>query len=161
MSNARAEVAGFSSTTRGVVGGGWLGTSYTSNILYITIATTGNSTSFGSMGAGNNGEYAACSNSTRGLFAGNTGGSNVIQYVTIASTGNTTSFGTLISPLQRLCGTASPTRALFAAGGADNSSFSNVIQYVTIASTGNATDFGDLIYAVQGCAATSNCHGGL
>ena len=126
-----------SSSTRGVFA------QQSANVLnYITFSTTGNATDFGDL---SNTKYGrgACSNSTRGLFAGGDGGgySNVIDYITIATTGNSTDFGDLTVARGRITSTSSPTRGLFCCG--ENASAQNVIDYVTIASIGNATDFGD------------------
>ena len=63
------------------------------DILYITIASTGNSSDFGDCSAITD-FNAACSSSTRAVVA--LGQSrNILEYVTIASTGNTTDFGDL------------------------------------------------------------------
>ena len=42
-----------------------------------------------------------------------------------------------------MAGASSPTRGIFAGGGANDVEY-NIIDYVTIATTGNAQDFGDL-----------------
>ena len=123
---------------RGVWGGG----SSQSTIDYVTIATTGNASSFGTLYGGGRRWLAGCSNGSRGLFGG---GYNVnyISYITIASTGNSQDFGDLTVNRYALAACSSNTRGTFAAddsGGADGRS----IDYVTIASTGNASDFGDL-----------------
>ena len=66
-------------------------------IDYITIASTGNATAFGSLtvarGTYGNGGWGLAS-TTRGVFGG-AYDFNVIDYVTIASTGNATDFGDL------------------------------------------------------------------
>jgi hypothetical protein len=71
-----------------------------SNIIdYVTIATTGNATSFGQLIGSFGGGLSACSSTTTGIFAGgdsSTGRSSVIQYITVASTGNATSWGNLL-----------------------------------------------------------------
>ena len=63
---------------------------------YITIATTGNATSFGNLTLA---RYflAGVSSATRGVFGGGTTGavSAVMDYITIATTGNATTFGNL------------------------------------------------------------------
>ena len=94
---------GCSNSTRALFAGGDNGpSSYIkqSLIQYITIATTGNSTTFGNLSTG---LYApvGLSSSIYGLFASgeNTAGNptNLIEYVTIATTGNATSWGQLTS----------------------------------------------------------------
>ena len=109
LTRARQNPGGFSSTVRGVMGGGFNpgtspGTS-TDIIDYITIASTGNATDFGDLAFSTS--YAdGVSNNTRGVFSGlnnpsapgadgTFGNAPQILYVTIASTGNTTLFGEL------------------------------------------------------------------
>lgn len=152
---------GCSSTIRAVIGGGDPqagGLRNTNVIQYVTIASTGNASDFGDLLASTN-SITACSNNTRGVYAGGytTEAINVIQYITIASTGNSTDFGDLISALSAVAGCSSSTRGVFGGG----SSYINVIQYVTISSTGNASDFGDLTVGSQGMGACSDAHGGL
>ena len=111
LTRARKNPGGFSSTVRGVMGGGFQpgtdpGTS-TDIIDYVTIASTGNATDFGDL-AFNTAYADGVSNNTRGVFAGlnnpsapgadgTFGNAPQILYVTIASTGNTTLFGELTS----------------------------------------------------------------
>ena len=156
------EVAGLSSSTRGIFGGGRMDAPYvdiSSRIEYITIATTGNGTSFGDQNTGVR-YCAGLASTTRGLFGGgyrNDGSNdrNEIQYVTIATTGNAQSFGTLTNAAYNLGAASSGTRGIFAGGNTDSGRI-NVINYVTIATTGNATDFGDLSSTRSGIAGTSN-----
>ena len=103
---ARAAGGGLSSSTRGLVAGGWSadGGPDTNVIDYVTIASTGDAQDFGDLiKTGHN--RGAASNSTRGLFAGaynrkspapSTAGLTDIDYITIASTGNGTDFGDLV-----------------------------------------------------------------
>jgi hypothetical protein len=105
LSAARYQLGSCSSSTRGILAGGRgdppTTPSSTNVITYITIASAGNPTSFGSLtqaAYSNNG----CSSATRGLFAGGEisgGNTNNIDYVTIATTGNAVSFGQLITTL--------------------------------------------------------------
>ena len=156
LTQGRENVKGLASTTRGV----FIGAESYNVIDYITIGSTGNATDFGDLLSAATSSGGACSNSTRGLYAGGRRSSaqiDVIQYITIGSAGNSTDFGDLASATRYLDGAASSTRGVFM--GAQNA---NTIQYVTIASTGNATDFGDLTNnRSQNCAATGNAHGGL
>jgi hypothetical protein len=100
--------AGCSSSTRAVFGGGSLTTTgATQNVIqYVTIASTGNATDFGDLLNTNTEAIAACSNATRGLFAGGADGpaTNLIQYITIASTGNSIDFGDLTTARSTLAG---------------------------------------------------------
>jgi len=80
-----------------LLGGGLTTSARTSAITYITIATTGNSVDFGNLTQARQ-RLAACSNSTRGVFAGGeitAGNVNTMDYVTIASESNATDFGDL------------------------------------------------------------------
>ena len=86
-------MAGCSSSTRGLFGGGYTN----SNVIdYVTIATTGNATDFGDLTVGRY-YLAGCSSSTRGLFGGGyvSPASIADDDVTLASTGNDTDFGDL------------------------------------------------------------------
>ena len=145
------------STTRGIVAGGYDGSSFFAQIQYITIATTGNATNFGDLtdAPTPHGVWpGALSSSTRGVFAGGDSGSATIDYVTIASTGNATGFGNLLVGRDGLSGCSNSTRGLFAQG-YTGSVFSNVIDYVTIATTGNALDFGDCSTGSRGSSSMS------
>ena len=145
---------------RGVFGGGAT-PSVNSNVIdYVTISTTGNSADFGDMSR-TIAYYGACSNSTRGLFAGGSpSATNAIDYITIATTGNSQDFGDLTASKNSNAGCASPTRGIFAGGQAPTGI--NVIEYVTILTTGDAIDFGDLTTTNRFYVGTcSNGHGGL
>ena len=143
-----SDVVGVCDSSRGVI---WR--SQTS-LEYISVNTTGNSTSFGTIGGS---DYnAGWNDSTRAIFAQGSGGSTM-RYITIQTTGNAQTFGTLTASRQRLAGCGDGTYAIF--GGGENNvggTNSNVLDYVTIQTTGNATDFGDLLSATQRPAATSN-----
>jgi hypothetical protein len=124
---------------RGLFGGGFV-SSNVNTIDYVTISSTGNALDFGDISAAN-ANIAACSSSTRGIFGGGNGPSNVLDYITISSTGNATDFGDLTVARRELCACSSSTRGIFGGG---NSPLSNVLDYITVSSTGNAADFGDL-----------------
>ena len=134
-SASRFVSAGLSSTTRGVFGGGYTGSSTSNVIDYIAIASTGNATDFGNLTLARN-QLGGCASATRGLFCGG-GGYNTIDYITIASTGNATDFGDLPSGNYTNVAMATSTIAVITEG----SSGAN-LSTVTIASTGNATDWG-------------------
>ena len=153
-------VGGAGSQTRALFAGGVIYSGNTTiNIIdYVTIASTGNATDFGDLTlSGKNG--AACSNSTRAVFAYGRDGTgvnnNTISYVTIASTGNATDFGDRTVAQEMIAGCASSTLGVFAGGN------TNVIDYITFASTGNAVDSGDMFLGQEGMAACSSAHGGL
>ena len=135
----------FSSSTRGIFGGGFSSIpTKTNTIDYVTISSTGNAISFGTL---NDQVHAlsGCSNSTRGVFGGgiSTVFLNVIEYVTIATTGNAIDFGDLFQPRMVGSAAASPIRGLFSGGYAPGASV-NTIDFIAISTLGNAQDFGDL-----------------
>lgn len=99
LSSGRRWPAGASSSTRGLFFGGATDNSTfapINAIVYITIASTGNSTSFGDLTVAVR-AAAACSSTTRALCGGGQGVNkeNTISYVTIDSTGNAADFGDL------------------------------------------------------------------
>jgi len=136
-------------------------------IDYATIASTGNSSSFGELTTGRSVRFSA-SSPTRGVFgSGRTFHSpativrtNIIDYVTIATEGNAIDFGDLIQEyVEGFHGNAgnSSTRAIICSGD-DGSGSDNELSYITLASKGDAIDFGDSIdtTAGSGGSGTSN-----
>lgn len=162
-SGALSQTTGAASSTRGLVFGGTDDSTVTTNIQYVTIATTGNSTTFGALTQAREG-LAAASSSTRAVIGGGrAAGSifvNTIDYVTMTSTGNATDFGDLTIGRWQLASCSSQTNAVFG-GGNTTGGATNVIDKVTIATTGNATDFGDLTLDTSELSACSSGHGGL
>jgi len=98
--------SGLSNSIRGLIAGGQLGTAspltVTSAIDYVTIATGGNSQTFGDLYLARFQMFSnGCAAPTRGLFAG--GGNpgpkvNTIEYVNIMTLGDTVDFGDLSQP---------------------------------------------------------------
>ena len=148
LTSSRSNATPVSSSTRGIFAGGYNptpapGTRFTA-IDKVTISSTGNASSFGSLSGGRN-SAMGCSNSTRGLFAGGYQPTriNTIEYITIASDGNPIDFGDLTRSTRGSGGCSSSTRGIFG-GGSDSPGVSNIIDFVTISTLGNAADFGDL-----------------
>jgi len=82
-----------SSSTRGLIGLGYVHPARVNSIDFCTIATTGNAQDFGDLQLARN-AYGSCSNSTRGIFlGGNDPYTNIIDMVNIATTGNASDFG--------------------------------------------------------------------
>ena len=152
---------GASNNSRGLLFGGIYPASPAginqNNIDFITIASTGDGTSFGSLTTY---MYAAgvAGSSTRAVIAGGQRSTitptspltiqNIIEFITFATQGNSQDFGDLALSLRATSGASSGTRAVFA-GGYNASPIaynqgSNQISYITMASEGNAQDFGDL-----------------
>lgn len=104
--DGRAGIAGCSSSTRGVFGGGHTGVTLsplvTTNVIqYITIASLGNAIDFGDLTQSRERVHGT-SNTIRGVFNGGQTGNpavlvDTIDYITIASAGNAVDFGNLIA----------------------------------------------------------------
>ena len=136
-----------------LVGGYHPGNQYLDEIVYINLATTGNSQTFGELTVSDRNHVHGCvSDRTRGLSAGGSKAPGVItadiEYVTIASTGDAVDFGGDLT-LARYCPgvAANSTRGVFAGGNSPASPTNTNIDYVTIQSQGDANDFGDLTSA--------------
>ena len=150
------------SPTRGVYSSGETNASpyaVVNSMVYLTIATTGNTADFGD--AARAVRYpAATSNAVRGVQA--LGGSpntytNAIEYITIATLGDAIDFGDLVTSNLGYGGggLGSPTRAVFVVG--DNTD----VDYVQIMTKGNAVDFGNVTDSGSSGGGCSNGHGGL
>tara|TARA_B100001564_G_scaffold109045_1_gene90432 strand:- start:3 stop:1013 length:1011 start_codon:yes stop_codon:yes gene_type:complete len=130
----------------------------------VVYASHGNGVDFGE--ASHGGSNKAGSNSTRGIWAGTSGGSNtytnIIYTVSIQTLGNATDFG---DRTYDYVGSAmsSQTRMVMAGGKAAASphATTNIMDFIEIASSGNAQDFGDLSFDQADAGGTSDCHGGL
>jgi hypothetical protein len=164
--------AGFSNgiNNRGIFAGGTAAGSYPGGkaILYTTITTPSNSTSFGTSTT----IHAYCGGlsndiNQRGVIAGGgtawntTAVTNSIEYITISTTGNATSFGTIATAKNVFSGTSNRTGNIgIFAGGMTSATFvatstvSN-IESITISTTGNASNFGQLTTAKFAFGATS------
>ena len=83
-----------SSSTRGLIGLGYVHPTRSNAVDFCTIATTGNAQDFGDLTAAKQ-SYGSCSNSTRGLFFGGQTPTyiNNIDMVIISTTGDATDFG--------------------------------------------------------------------
>ena len=136
------------------VGGYNPSNTYLDEIVYINMATTGNSQTFGELTVSDRNHVHGCvSDRTRGLSVGGSKFPGVItadiEFVTIASTGNAVDFNGDLT-LARYCPgvAANSTRGVFAGGHSPAAGQNTNIDYVTIQSTGiNAQDFGDLTSA--------------
>ena len=157
----RYNTGALSSSTRAVFAGGDESpSSPVSDVMdFVTIRTLGNATDFGDLTATGTGGQSATSNSTRGLIG--ISNSNTINFITIATTGNAQDFGDASHNLGSSAAAGSPTRAVFAGGGASPAPLTNSMSFVEILTTGNGLDFGDLTDGRQNFAGFSNGHGGL
>ena len=158
---------GCSSSTRGILGGGYKPaaspTAVVDIIEYFTMASSGDTIDFGNLSDAR-GEVDACSSSTRGMWAGGEdipfADMNIIDYIEIATLGNATDFGNLTAAREHQASVNNSIRCAWACG--DTPTLVNTIDFVTIATTGNATDFGDdTITRTNGPTSASDAHGGL
>ena len=150
--------ASFSSSTRGIMAGGFANPSVVTAIEYVTIASAGDGISFGSLATSHFRNCGGCSSSTRGLIFGGGHPSyyNTIEYVEINTLGNALDFGDQSTSFAwRRC-FSSATRG-FSTGGFDGPAAPNITtDVVTIASKGNGTEFGKLSTKVFGMGAFAN-----
>ena len=156
----RRGVAGCSSNTRGIFGGG---TPVLSNTVdYVSISTIGNALDFGDLTIARRTQNGAASSPTRGVFLGGTvpgAYTSIIDFITIASKGNAVNFGNSLFTGAYRTGCSNATRGLFGSGYAP--SLINTIEYITISSTGNSVYFGDLTVLRHGTGACASQTRGL
>ena len=152
-----------------------------SQMEYVTIATTGNSSAMGNLTYARE-DGSALSNGTRmvvggGMFMAHSSAGysnmyvtyNVMDYFVVANFGSAGDFGDLLSHTTQLAGagTGSGDRGLFM-GGLDRtpysgnsyppSTYSDVMQYITVSTPSNATDFGDLRGGFAGTQASGDAY---
>ena len=154
--------ASFSSSTRGVSAGG--ASPDNRNILFITLASTGEQTDSGGDLSSNLLYYGTgVSNSTRGLICGGLapGRKSEIEYVTIASLGNSQDFGHLTADKFAMGAAASPTRGVLLGGSPSPGAQVDDIDAVTIPTLGDAQDFGTLTTATTQGSGASNATRGV
>mgnify|MGYP001285558331 CR=1 FL=1 len=145
-------------SSRAFFGGGYTqsGTPSSNAIEYVSIQTTGNTVDFGDLTRSDSSGPAACSSSTRGIWAGgNT--TNVIDYITLASTGNALDFGDLSRASHEPMACSDSTRGIIFIGGSTApAGYTDNIDFITMASTGNFTNFGNLLAGNSAGSALSN-----
>ena len=159
------------SSTRGLFAGGYNTTTSAdiNTISYVTISSSGGVADFGSLSGhwavySDGGYYGlgGTNDSTRGLFGGGQGPSNLIHYVTIATTGDATYFGDLKQGrAYALGGISNGIRGIIGGGSGSNPTIKSSLDYVNIQSTGNATHFGDMTGKRQAGTGLSNTTRGL
>ena len=159
---------GLSDATRGILVGGYTGSTGINNLRYVTIASTGDTVDFGDM---INATYGATgvASPTRGIIAQGvvvpSGRINSIEFITISTTGNAADFGDNNQQLNGMFGCSNAVRAVFA-GGYLSGGIQNAISFITMSTLGNAKEFGDITSTRgYGASATSRtracfCGGG-
>ena len=154
------KVGALSNQTRGIFALGYAAPNFalTNVIDFVTIATAADASNFADITpSSGRAAMAACSSTTRGLFAGGQtpSSSDIIDFITIASQGtDATDFGNLTQARDNVAGASSNTRAVF--GGGSSPTIRDTIDFVTIASAGDAIDFGNLVAARKSLAGTSD-----
>ena len=139
--------------TRGIFGNG---TSYDAKIQFITLASIGDTSSFGDLLSGRYmGGGAGGASPTRGFFfgglvSGQPAGTNLIEFVTIQTLGNSVDFGNLTVGRRAIAAVTNATRAVSCSGASPST---NTMDFITMASQGNATDFGDIANQAAGYGA--------
>jgi len=168
LTAGRYAIKSASDKTRGVFAGGRndpTPAAAVTTIDYITIASGGNATSFGSLStATTQSNGGNLGNTTRGIFAGVDNGSNAnsIIYITIQSTGTPQDFGDLNTSNGGTAQCCSSTRGVVAGNaGSPGTVTSNVMDFITISTLGNAADFGDLITPFRNASGISNAVRGV
>jgi len=142
MTTAKRFCTSCGDDTRGIIAGGTAGSTYYNETEYITYASPGNASAFGTLNTTNALMGAAVNDSTYALFQGDTSTANVqIDYVTIQTTGNASDFGDGSEGRYTSDGAGDATYALIAGGGPTPT---DSIDYFTFVTPGNATDFGNL-----------------
>ena len=146
-----------SNIARAVFTRGGSGDNAYNNLVYFTIANTGNATDFGDQTVGLYGRGGA-SNGTIGFFMGGTSGagnmSDVIDKITIASTGNATDWNDIWHGVMGCAGCGDDTRVLNAAGA--NGGYYARIDYQAYSTDNGTSDFGDLSYTSYWIAACAD-----
>ena len=141
-----------SSSTRGIVPGGYTPAVYRNDIDYFEIATTGGAQDFGDISVASFGQGGMAS-PVRGVWAGGyqnpgtTGLKKKIQYITISSKGDSTDFGEAFSGHAYAFAGSSSTIGIFGGGVGsypNPQQVTSVLEKIQLASTGNGFYFGDL-----------------
>ena len=152
LTAGRNALQGISNGTRCLFAGGYTNgqgvghANWTTVIDYVTIANTGNATSFGNLTAlAYNLGGTGAGDGSRGLFMGGIETTNKqIEYVTYSTTGNSADFGDLVLAVDRNSSCSDATRSISFGGASSHTPSYQNIEYVTTQTLGNATDFGDL-----------------
>ena len=156
LTQNRGYAGGASSSTRGLVIGGYFNPAYTNIIDYHQIATLGNAINFGDTRSTGK-AYGATGNSIKAVFVTGSAGSDAFyDTVKISTLGNSTTFGEMTQKRAAGSGGGNSVRGIFSGGYLGGTTHKNTIDYVTFASEGNAIDFGDRTFTGSYSSAASN-----
>ena len=156
LTQNRGYAGGASSSTRGLVIGGYFNPAYTNIIDYHQIATLGNALDFGDTRLTGK-AYGTANNSIKAVFNNGSATSDAFfDTVKISTLGNSTPFGELTQKRTGNSGGGNAVRGIFSGGYLGGNTHKNTIDYVTFASEGNAIDFGDRTFTGSYSSAVSN-----
>ena len=156
LTQNRGYAGGASSSTRGLVIGGYFNPAYTNIIDYHQIATLGNAIDFGDTRLTGK-AYGTANNSIKAVFNNGSATSDAFfDTVKISTLGNSTPFGELTQKRTGNSGGGNAVRGIFSGGYLGGNTHKSTIDYVTFASEGNAIDFGDRTFTGSYSSAVSN-----
>ena len=158
LTQNRGYAGGASSSTRGLVIGGYFNPAYINIIDYHQIATLGDAIDFGDTRLSKGKAYGSTESPVRAVFHNGDGAGTDSFYdsVKFSTTGNSTGFGELTQKRQGAAGAGNAVRGIFSGGYLGGSTAKNTIDYVTLASEGNAIDFGDRTFSGSYSSSASN-----
>ena len=147
---------------RGVWAGGNTPGGYQLLMDYVTIASTGNASTFGNLLSPARTPHGGASDGSRGVNSTGWNGSvqGQIDYITIGTTGNASDFGDL-SVARRGGGAACDGVRTVWSGGYDGSTYVGTHDYITMSTLGNAVFFGSGTTSDYQTGGTSNLTYGL
>ena len=156
LTQNRGYAGGASSSTRGLVIGGYFNPAYTNIIDYHQIATLGNAIDFGDTRLTGK-AYGTAGNSIKAVFNnGNSTSDAFFDTIKISTLGNSTGFGEMTQKRTGNSGGGNAVRGIFSGGYLGGNTHKNTIDYVTFASEGNAIDFGDRTFTGSYSSSVTN-----
>ena len=156
LTQQRGYAGGASSSTRGLVIGGYYDPAYINIIDYHQIATLGNAIDFGDTRLTGR-SYGSTGSPIKAVFyVGGVTSDAFYDTIKFSTLGNSNGFGELTQKRFGMSGGGNAVRGIFSGGYQGGSTHKNTIDYVTFASEGNAIDFGDRTFTGSYSAAASN-----
>ena len=144
-----------SSSTRGLVIGGYFNPTYTNIIDYHQISTLGDAIDFGDTRQTGT-SYGAAGSQTRAVFNNGNLSAAFFDTVKYSTLGNSTGFGELTQKRRACSAAGNSVRGIYSGGYLGGNTHKNTIDYITFASEGNAMDFGDRTFTGSYSASASN-----
>ena len=144
-----------SSSTRGLVIGGFFNPTYTNIIDYHQISTLGDAIDFGDTRQTGT-CYGAAGSQTRAVFNNGNLSAAFFDTVKYSTLGNSTGFGELTQKRRACSAAGNSVRGIYSGGYLGGNTHKNTIDYITFASEGNAIDFGDRTFTGSYSSSASN-----